>query len=233
MTKEWTDKKDSFEVLDGRGLAGSFLSASLAKAKEVAAGSGICVIQSFEPIPLYSTLKDLGFNHSTEKISDNEYRSYFYRVETREAGAGTNVPLHPAALLNLGKVDKTLGKITSQFWQLVWNKEESAIDQKTKYLLSLANAVGSGCIRQATRELVKAYFEGVTVSELDELFSLFVWNQGVGNFASEIGPSTLFAAYQLIKRLENEGKSRGEVLAELVSKYGEKNPDVSVLEKKQ
>ncbi|RZN15094.1 MAG: DUF2249 domain-containing protein [Methanosarcinales archaeon] len=231
--KEWNDKKESFEVLDGKELVGEFLSTVIKKAKEVAAGSGICVVQNFEPFPLYSIMADLGFEHSTENTSDTEYRVYFYRAETREGSAGTNVPLHPAALLNLGKIDKTLSKITSQFWQLVWNKEEPAIDQKTKYLLSLANAVGSGRIRQATRELVKAYFEGVTVSELDELFSLFVWNQGVGNFASEIGPSTLFAAYQLIKRLENEGKSRGEVLAELVSKYGEKNPDVSVLEKKQ
>ena len=233
MTKEWADEKESFEVIDGRGLKGNFLSTILTKAEVVAAGSGICVVQSFEPIPLYSTLEDLGFEHLTEKISDTEYRTYFYRTEEKTAVGVKSVPLHPAALANLGKTDKTLGKIVSQFWQLIWKKEEPAIDQKTKYLLSLANAVGSGRLRQATRELVKAYFEGVTVAELDELFSLFVWNQGVGNFASEIGPSQLFAAYQLIKKLENEGKSRDEVLAELAGKYGEKNPDVSVLEKKQ
>lgn len=80
---------------------------------------------------------------------------------------------------------------------------------------------------------MKAYYAGVTVSELDELFTLLVWNQGVGNFASEISPSPLFAAYQLIKRLEHEGKDRGEVLAELVRKFGEENPDVSVLEQKR
>ena len=233
MTKEWAYEKESYEVIDGRGLKGNFLSTILTKAEVVAAGSGICVVQSFEPIPLYSTLEDLGFEHLTEKISDIEYRTYFYRTEEKTAVGVKNVPLHPAALANLGKTDKTLGKIVSQFWQLIWKKEEPAIDQKTKYLLSLANAVGSGRLRQATRELVKAYFEGVTVAELDELFSLFVWNQGVGNFASEIGPSQLFAAYQLIKKLENEGKSRDEVLAELAGKYGEKNPDVSVLEKKQ
>ncbi|MEA1906171.1 MAG: hypothetical protein U9N12_04340 [Euryarchaeota archaeon] len=232
MTKEWADNKESFEVIDGRGLKGNFLSTILTKAEVVAAGSGICVVQGFEPFPLYSTMADLGFEYLTEKISDTEYRAYFYRAEEKTAVGAMNVPLHPAALANLGKTDKELGKIVSQFWQLIWKKEDAAIDQKTKYLLSLANAVGAGRIRQATRELVKAYYAGVTVAELDELFSLFVWNQGVGNFASEIGPSPLFAAYQLIKKLENEGKSRGEVLAELAGKYGEKNPDVSVLEQK-
>ncbi|MCD6208425.1 MAG: DUF2249 domain-containing protein [Methanosarcinales archaeon] len=229
MTK-WTDEKESYEVLDGRGLAGNFLSAVLTKAKEVAEGGGICVIQSFEPIPLYSTLEDIGFEHSTEKVSDNEYRAYFYRREVKEAAGSMTMPLHPAALANIGKTDKALGKIVSQFWQLVWKKEDPAIDNKTRYLLSLANGVGAGRLRQATRELVKAYYAGVTVSELDELFTLFVWNQGVGNFASEISPSPLFAAYQLIKRLEHEGMDRGEVLAELARKFGEENPDVSVLE---
>jgi len=233
MDNEWQDSKESFEVLDGRGLAGNFLSVVLAKARNVAAGSGICVIQSFEPIPLYSTLEDLGFERLTEKVSDNEYLAYFYRREEKEATSSMTMPLHPAALANIGKTDKTLGRIVSQFWQLVWKKEDPAIDQKTRYLLSLANGVGAGRLRQATRELVKAYYAGVTVAELDELFTLIVWNQGVGNFASEISPSPLFAAYQLIKRLEHEGKDRGEVLAELARKFGEENPDVTVLEQKR
>jgi len=233
MTKEWNDKKESFEVLDGRGLAGNVLKTILEKAEKVSAGDGICVVQSFEPIPLYSTLEDIGFEHLTEKISDNEYRAYFYRVEEKRVDNGIETPLHPAALANLGKIDKTLGKTASQFWQLVWKKEDPAIDLKTMYLLSLANAVGAGRLRQATRELVKAYSTGVTVPELDELITLFVWNQGIGNFASEIGPSPLFAAYQLIKRLENEGLDRGEVLAELAGKFGEANPAVSVLEQKR
>ena len=233
MDNEWKDSKESFEVLDGRGLAGNFLSVVLAKARNVAAGSGICVIQSFEPIPLYSTLEDLGFERLTEKVSDNEYLAYFYRREEKEAASSMTMPLHPAALANIGKTDKTLGRIVSQFWQLVWKKEDPAIDQKTRYLLSLANGVGAGRLRQATRELVKAYYAGVTVAELDELFTLIVWNQGVGNFASEISPSPLFAAYQLIKRLELEGKDRGEVLAELARKFGEENPDVTVLEQKR
>ncbi len=132
-------------------------------------------------------------------------------------------PLKPTALMNFKKTDDELAKIIGNFWKLTWNKENPAIGQKTKYLLSLANAVGAGRYRQATRELVKAYAEGVTVPELDELFSLFVWNQGAGYFASEIGPSQLFSAYQLIKKLEAEQLARPAVLKQLAEQFGEKN----------
>ena len=135
-------------------------------------------------------------------------------------------PLKPTALMNFKKIDDELARIIGNFWKLTWHKEKPAIDQKTKYLLSLANAVGAGRYRQATRELVKAYADGATVPELDELFSLFVWNQGAGHFASEIGPSPLFAAYQLIKKLEAEQVARPAVLKQLMEQFGEKNSAV-------
>jgi len=135
-------------------------------------------------------------------------------------------PLKPLALANFKKTDSQLSNIIGNFWKLVWGKDNPAIDQKTKYLLSLSNAVGGGRYRQATRELVKAYAAGTTVSELDELFTLFVWNQGAGHFASEIGPSQLFAAYQLIKLQEEQGNSRENVMGSLLKNFGEDNPDV-------
>lgn len=139
-----------------------------------------------------------------------------------------NPPLRPLALTNFKKTDEELAKIIGHFWKLTWNKENPAIDQKTKYLLSLSNAVGAHRYRQATRELVKAYSIGTTVAELDELFSLFVWNQGAGHFASEIGPSQLFAAYQLIKTLEEQGTDKNLVTEELIKNFGEKNKSVTV-----
>ena len=75
---------------------------------------------------------------------------------------------------------------------------------------------------------MKAYAIGLTVDELDELFTLFIWNQGVGHFASEIGPSQLFVVYQMIKTNESKGVSREQILEELTTKYGEDNPNVSV-----
>jgi len=135
-------------------------------------------------------------------------------------------PLKPTALLNFKKTDDNLAAIIANFWQLIWANKAPAIDPKTKYLLSLANAVGARRFRQATRELVKAYAAGTTVAELDELFCLFVWNQGAGEFASEVGPSPLFAAYQLVKEMEKDGSAKEEIVEALKLKFGEGNPSV-------
>lgn len=136
-------------------------------------------------------------------------------------------PLRPLALVNFKKTDGRLANIVGNFWKLVWSDDNPAIDQKTKYLLSLANAVGAGRLRQATRELIKAYAAGTSVAELDELFTLFVWNQGAGHFASEIGPSQLFAAYQFIKAQQEKGLSRDEIMPNLLKHFGEDNPEVA------
>ena len=232
MTKEWLSKKDSFEVIDVRKLTSNFLPMLLEKGSITSVGEGICVIQSFEPIPLYSTMADLGFERVTEKVSDNEYRAYFYRVKEKQAsmsGEG-DIPLKPTAMVNFKKIDDSLAGIIVNFWDLIWG-ENSVFEMKVKLLLSLANGVGGGRFRQATRELVKGYAAGVTVAELDELFSMFVWNQGVGTFASEIGPSPLFAAYSLIKEQEQKGVPRVDILKELVEKFGENNPQAGTLNK--
>lgn len=231
MIQEWENKKEGFDVMDVRKLTGNFLPGLLAKAGKIEVEKGMCVIQTFEPVPLYSAMADLGFEHHTEKVSDGEYRVYFYRTKRKEAaftGVG-DMPLKPTAVLNFKKIDNRLADIIVNFWSLVWGNENQAIDQKTKLLLSLANGVGAGRFRQATRELVKAYALGVSVAELDELFAMFVWNGGVGTFASEIGPSSLFGAYQLIKNLENKGISRSDVMTELLDKFGETNPEVNVM----
>jgi len=232
VTEEWTTKKDSFEVIDVRKLTGNFLPMLIKKGSITSIGEGICVVQSFEPIPLYSAMSDLGFEYVTETVSDNEYRVYFYRVEKKEVNmsGGGNVPLKPTAMVNFKKIDDSLAGIIVNFWDLVWG-ENSVFEMKVKLLLSLANGVGGGRFRQATRELVKGYAAGVTVAELDELFSMFVWNQGVGTFASEIGPSPLFAAYSFIKEQEQKGVPKADILKELIERFGENNPQVGTLYK--
>ncbi len=135
-------------------------------------------------------------------------------------------PLKPTAMMNFKKTNAELAQIVGEFWHLVWARQSPAIDQNTKYLLSLANAVGARRFRQATRELIKAYAAGTTVDELDELFCLFVWNQGAGEFASEIGPSSLFAAYQMAKQMEERKVSRDGVVDALKEHFGEANPAV-------
>jgi len=136
-------------------------------------------------------------------------------------------PLHPTALVGLKQIDPDLARVCTAFWEQVWRRDTPALDQRVRYLVALGCGVGAGRLRQATRELVKAYAAGVTVPELDEVFALLVWMQGVPTFASEIGPSSLFGAYRLIKRLEADGQSRDAVVARLKADYGEANPDVT------
>jgi hypothetical protein len=98
-----------------------------------------------------------------------------------------------------------------------------------RLLLSLTNAVGAGRMRQATRELVKAYIHGLDSAAFDDVFELLAWNQGIGYFSSEIGPSTLFQAYKTIKQMEKKGNTREEIYEVLKEKFGEKHPDVRVV----
>ena len=71
-------------------------------------------------------------------------------------------------------------------------------------------------------------FHGLDSAALDDVFELLAWNQGIGYFSSEIGPSTLFAAYKSIKAMEKQGRDRSEICGMLKEKFGEKNPDVKV-----
>jgi len=226
--ENWTNKKSEFEVVDVRKTSGAFLVGLLKRASKIEVGNGICVVQSFEPKPLYSSFVDMGFEYITEKVSNSEYRVYFYRNENKQItfdGAG-DMPFKPTAILNYKKIDNDLAGVVVDFWQLTWDKKDAAIDLKTKLMLSLANAVGAGRYRQATREIIKAYSLGMTIGEMDELFELFAWNQGIGNFSSEIGPSSLFKVYQFIKTKDAHGADKKAILTEVLETFGEKNPDV-------
>jgi hypothetical protein len=233
--KDWYKSKDTFETKDVRKLKGNFLPSIIKEAQSLDVGKGLCIIQSFEPIPLYSALAEIGFEHQTDKVAENEYRVYFYRQSKIEPDypGGLDIPLKPTAIVNFNTIDPKLAENVVNFWNYIWGQEKPAIDMKTKLLLSLANGVGAGRMRQATRELIKGYSIGVTIAEFDELFSMFAWNQGVGYFASEIGPSALFAAYKYIKLQEEKGIERNEIIKELMEKYGEQNPNVSTFHKNE
>ncbi len=224
METSWLENKHSFIEFDVRPLKGNFLLAILKKAKNVIVGEGLTIIQNFEPIPLYSTMKNIGFDHHTEKMDDGSYKAYFNRTEIKEA-EDIELPLKPIVMPRYADIDKEIANLTVNFWDNIWNKENPAIELKTKFLLSLSNAVGSGRIKQATRELIKAYYLGVTVAEFDELFSLFIWNQGIGHFSSEMAQSSLFKVYMLIKKLEKDGRNKKEIMAVINEKFGEKNSE--------
>ena len=223
---DWKDKTDGFKKIDVRGIQGNFFQGIKKHAMNTPAGEGLEIVQSFDPVPLYEVMEGLGFEHFTEQKSEAEYHAYFYRAEIREEEK--DIPMRPAALTNMPLIDKKLGNIAVGFWDLTWNDDNRYLPYETRLLLSLTNAVGAGRMRQATRELVKAYIHGLDSRALDDLFELLAWNQGIGYFSSEIGPSTLFAAYKTIKNMEKQGKERSEICEMLKEKFGEKNPDVKV-----
>jgi len=223
---DWKDKTAEFKTIDVRGLAGNFFPGLKQQAMKTPVGSGLEIVQSFEPIPLYEVMEQLGFERETSKVSDSEYHVYFYRTEAKQEKG--DIPMRPAALTNFPMIDDKLADIAVNFWDLTWNDEHRHLPYEMRLLLSLTNAVGAGRMRQATRELVKAYIHGLDSAALDDVFELLAWNQGIGYFSSEIGPSTLFAAYKFIKQSEKKGMPREEIYAGLREKFGEKNPDVKV-----
>ncbi len=223
---EWKDRIDSFKKVDVRGIQGNFFQGLKKQAIDLPAGEGMEVIQSFEPIPLYEVMEGLGYERHTEKKGDTEFHAYFYRSEIKIEEK--DIPMRPAALTNMPLIDEKLGNIAVNFWDLTWNDDNRYLSYETRLLLSLTNAVGAGRMRQATRELVKAYIHGTDSRAFDDVFELLAWNQGIGNFSSEIGPSTLFLAYKTIKNMEKQGKERSEICTMLKEKFGENNPDVKV-----
>ena len=224
---EWKDRTNDFKTIDVRGIQGNFFQGLKKQAMEIPEGEGLEIIQSFDPIPLYEVMEGLGYEHYTEQRADTEFHAYFYRKEIKQEVQ--DIPMRPAALTNMPLIDEGLGKVAVEFWDLTWNNERRHLPYETRLLLSLTNAVGAGRMRQATRELVKAYIYGLDSRAFDDVFELLAWNQGIGYFSSEIGPSTLFAAYKIIKNMEKQGKQRSEICEVLKEKFGEKNPDVKVL----
>ncbi len=220
-----TENAASFRRIDVRGVQGNFFQGLKRQAMQVPVGEGLEIVQSFDPIPLYEVMEDLGFEHRTEQKGNAEFHAYFRRVRVKDAEK--DIPMRPAALTNMPLIDEELGKIAVNFWDLTWNRQRR-LPYETRLLLSLANAVGAGRMRQATRELVKAYIHGLDSAALDDVFELLAWNQGIGHFSSEIGPSTLFSAYRTIKNMERRGRTRAEICGTLKERFGEGNPDVKV-----
>jgi hypothetical protein len=228
--KTWFDTRVSFETVDVRKSTQAFLKGLLKKANSIEVGKGVCVVQSFEPKPLYSAFVEMGFEYEVEVVSDSEYRAYFYRLEKKERSFddGSDMPFKPTAILNYKNIDNELAGVAVDFWQLTWEKEGATIDLKTKLMLSMTNAMGAYRHRQATRELIKAYSLGMIVGEMDEIFELIAWNQGIGTFSSEFGTSPEFLAYQYIKNQEKRNTPFGDIMTGLMQKFGDSNPLVNV-----
>ena len=121
MYTEWENKKDQFKVIDLRQAKGNFSQGLFRQADQVPEGSGLQIIQSFEPHPLYEAMKDRGFEYHVEEVKPYEFHIWFYRSEAKPASG--KKPFGPAALLNFPIIDKNLGRIAVEFWDETWNDE--------------------------------------------------------------------------------------------------------------
>ncbi|MBQ9002481.1 MAG: DUF1858 domain-containing protein [Eggerthellaceae bacterium] len=157
-TPAWWGKAEGFPVVDVRGAKGNFFPGLKARAEAVPVGEGLTVVQSFEPVPLYDVMEGLGFERATRKAADGEYRAYFYRAG--EGSGADGIVFRPVALLNFPMIDGDLADLAVEFWDLTWNDERRHLPQETRLLLSMANALGAGRMRQASRELIKVYALG-------------------------------------------------------------------------
>ena len=87
--------------------------------------------------------------------------------------------MRPAALTNMPVIDEGLGEIAVNFWDLTWNDDKRYLPYEMRLLLSLTNAVCAGRMRQATRELLKAYIHGLDSAALDDVFELLAWKHWI------------------------------------------------------
>ena len=147
----WRDKTNGFRKVDVRHLQGNFAAGLVQAAARLEVGEGLEVVQTFEPHPLYAALENLGFEHHTEQTAETEFRVFFCRTEKKE---GEEAPFRPLALLNYPMIDEKLGKIAVDFWETTWQSPRRTLPYETRLLLSVANAVGAGRMRQASREAV-------------------------------------------------------------------------------
>lgn len=202
MYNEWKDKKNSLKssiCVRPRAIFPRVSSNRPIRWKPAAACTSSRVLNLIRS----EAMTDRGFEYHVEEVQPHEYHIWFYRREAKAASG--KKPFGPAALLNFPIIDKNLGRIAVEFGMKRGNDERHYLPWEMRLMLSLANAVGAGRHRQAVRELVKAYIHGIDSRALDDVFELIAWNQGIGFFSSEIGPSPLFGAYKLIKQEEAKG----------------------------
>ena len=58
---DWKDRTAGFKKINVRGVAGNFFPGLKKQAMELPVGAGLEVVQTFEPIPLYAVMEQLGY----------------------------------------------------------------------------------------------------------------------------------------------------------------------------
>ena len=89
-----SEKKEQFRTIDLRGESMEFLPKLLEVLDTIEAGDGLHLIKEFEPVPLYQLLKERGFIHQMEKVSDDEYHVYLQNPAVQTAAKASTMAQH-------------------------------------------------------------------------------------------------------------------------------------------
>ncbi len=81
----WRERKDEFHMLDVREMEQDPFDVIMKKAYKTDDGDGFILIQRFEPYPIINMLSEMGFEHETQKKSEEEFWIYFYKKPTEES----------------------------------------------------------------------------------------------------------------------------------------------------
>jgi uncharacterized protein (DUF2249 family) len=60
-------------TLDAREIDGEPFGAIVGALEDLPAGGTLCLVNSFEPAPLYDVLDRRGFDHETEQVAEDEW----------------------------------------------------------------------------------------------------------------------------------------------------------------
>ena len=185
--ENWKNKAQGFQTVDVRHIQGSFFEG--AEEKEPRRWRWAKDYTSSRPLSrIHCTLSWRAWATSTTPSSGVRRSSMSGSAVWEKKEGDSSAPFKPLALLNYPMIDEKLGQIAVDFWETTWQSAKRVLPYETRLLLSLTNAVGAGRMRQAARELVKAYIHGVESAALDDVFELLAWNQGIGFFQQRDRP---------------------------------------------
>ena len=75
----WYDRMEEFEILDVRRMTTDPFDIIIKKAYDTAEDEGFRLVQRFEPIPIINMLSEMGYEHHTRIISEQEIQVFFHK----------------------------------------------------------------------------------------------------------------------------------------------------------
>ncbi|MCD4793315.1 MAG: ferredoxin [Bacteroidales bacterium] len=91
MQIPWEERKSDFEVMDVRMMQTDPFDIIIKKSYEIEEDSGFTLIQRFEPTPMINMLSEMGYEHITEQVGQQEVWIYFHKKVTDKSGSSDEV----------------------------------------------------------------------------------------------------------------------------------------------